>query len=79
MNKTVKTIIEQALQISPEERAVIIEKLISSLDAGTDLDVEVAWQNEVQKRIAQIDKKDVACIPWEVVQQRLRGTGIVNG
>lgn len=78
MNKVAEEIVGQALQIPPEDRAIIAEKLISSLDAVTDLDVEAAWQMEVQQRIMEADKGDVVCIPWEVVQKRLKGTEIVR-
>jgi len=48
---TVDRIIDQALQQSERERARIAERLISSLDQTTDLDVELAWQQEIDKRL----------------------------
>lgn len=76
MDKTVEKIIAQALQKPPKDRAIIAERLISSLDIVRDLDVEIAWQEEIQRRVAEVDKGDVDCIPWEVVRQRLRGNTI---
>ncbi|MDI6734898.1 MAG: addiction module protein [bacterium] len=72
MNTTVEKIMTQALQIPPEERAVISEQLLSSLETVIDLDVEVAWQEEIQRRLREVDKGNVVCIPWEVVRERLR-------
>jgi len=43
MNKVVEKIVAQALQAPPKDRAAIAERLISSLDGATDLDIEVAW------------------------------------
>ncbi|PIV17717.1 MAG: addiction module antitoxin RelB [Elusimicrobia bacterium CG03_land_8_20_14_0_80_50_18] len=79
MNKVVEKIVAQALQAPPKDRAVIAEQLIASLDAATDLDVEVAWQEEIQKRVGEVDKGDIDCIPWEAVRERLRGNAVVEG
>ena len=79
MDKAVEKIITQALQTSPKDRAVIAERLISSLDTEADLDVEVAWQQEIHRRVMEVDKGVVDCIPWEVVRERLRRNGVVTG
>jgi len=68
---TVDRIIDQALQQPERERARIAEKLISSLDQTTDLDVELAWQREIGKRLKEIDSGAVECIPWEEVRNKL--------
>ena len=67
-----QAIVEQALKLSPTERAEVAEKLIVSLDEVPDTDVEQAWQEEIQKRLQQIDRGEVKTIPWEEVQRRLR-------
>lgn len=72
MSTVVENILTQALQMSPKDRATIAERLISSPDTEVDWDVEVAWQQEVQRRIDEIDKGEVVCIPWEQVLHRLR-------
>ena len=68
---TVDRIIDQALQQPEKERARIAEKLISSLGQTTDLDVELAWQREIGKRLKEIDSEAVECIPWEEVRNKL--------
>lgn len=68
---TVDHIIDQALQQPEKERARIAERLISSLDQTTDLDVELAWQKEIDKRLREIDSGAVECIPWEDVRSKL--------
>jgi len=68
----VENLLTQALQMPVEDRAVIAERLISSLDTEIDQDVEIVWQQEVQRRVDEIDKGAVACIPWEQVLLRLR-------
>ena len=68
---TVEGIIDQALQRPEKERALIAERLISSLDSASDKDVELAWQKEIEKRLKEIDSGIVRCIPWEDVRERL--------
>jgi len=74
MSAVVENILPQALQMPPKEQAAVAERLIASLDTEMDWDVEVAWQQEVQRRIEEIDKGEVVCLPWEQVLQRLRKT-----
>jgi len=78
MNQAVEKIITQALRTPLKDRAVIAERLISSLDPATDLDVEIAWQEEIHRRVTEVDKGVVNCIPWEVVQQRLRRNAVAT-
>ncbi|MDH5716795.1 MAG: addiction module protein [Spirochaetia bacterium] len=47
-------ILEEAMKMPARERAVIAEKLISTLDEEIDTDVEIIWQKEVQQRADQI-------------------------
>ena len=67
-----QAIVEQSLKLSPTERAEVAEKLIVSLDEVPDADVEQAWQEEIQKRLQQIERGEVKTIPWEEVQKRLQ-------
>lgn len=79
MDKAVEEIITQALQTSPKDRATIAERLIASLDTVADLNVEVAWQQEIHRRVMEVDKGVVDCIPWEEFRERLRRNAVVTG
>ncbi len=48
-------ILEYALDQPDHERARIAERLIASLDAATDLEIERAWQHGIDKRLPEID------------------------
>lgn len=72
MTAKTQVIVEQALKLSPTERADVAEQLLASLDEALDSDVEKAWQEEVQQRLQQIERGEVKTIPWEEVQRRLR-------
>ena len=73
MDKKVEKVLSEVLDMPQQHRAMIVDRLISSLDVEIDSDVEVTWQREVQKRISEIEKGEVACMPWEEVRERLRG------
>ncbi|MDD5672678.1 MAG: addiction module protein [Chitinivibrionales bacterium] len=72
MNQKAETIISDAMLMPDEDRAIIAERLIASLDHEFEKDAELAWQKEIQKRIEDIDSGKVTCIPWEQVRSRLQ-------
>lgn len=72
MSDKSKVVLEEALKLTVNERAEVAEQLIASLDEVPDTDVELAWQEEIQRRLQQIDRGEVKTIPWEEVQRRLR-------
>lgn len=72
MTQKSQVVLEEALKLTAHERAEVAEQLIASLDEGPDADVEQAWQEEVQRRLQQIERGEVKTIPWEEVQRRLR-------
>lgn len=72
MSTVAESVLAQALQMPAKERATIAERLLASLDTEVDAEVEMAWQQEVQRRLAEIDNGEVVCLPWEQVLQRLR-------
>ncbi len=65
-------VLAHALRLAAPERARIAEQLIASLGSDPDRDVEIAWQEEIQRRLGEIDRGEVTCVPWEEVRDRLR-------
>ncbi len=61
MVSTVEALEAEALQLPAAERARLIERLITSLDA--DPTVEEAWAAEVERRHAQIENGTVSLLP----------------
>jgi putative addiction module component (TIGR02574 family) len=51
----------QALKLSPEERAKLADRLLSSL--FEDQAIEDAWATEVERRIAEIESGRAKLIP----------------
>lgn len=45
---------------------------MSSLDTTIDPDVDAAWQQEVARRLDEVQSGDVKTIAWEEVQRKGR-------
>lgn len=70
MSATVESLEAEALQLSLSERALLIERLIASIDA--DPDVEEAWFAEVERRNAEIENGAVSLLPGPETLAKLR-------
>jgi len=66
----VSKLLEQALALSVEEQEALADSLISNLGGRVDEEVLAAWDEEVKKRIADLDSGKAKTIPWEEVRQR---------
>ena len=67
-----KTLQEAALNLPPDERAALAEKLLLSLDEASDAEVEQAWLSEAAHRARELDQGDVEAIPAEDVRRKAR-------
>ena len=72
MTDKTQAILQQALKLSPTERADVAEQLIVSLDERPDADTEQAWQEEVQRRLQQVERGEVELIDSDTVMADLR-------
>ncbi|MGB9237198.1 MAG: addiction module protein [Terriglobales bacterium] len=66
----VSKLLEQALALSVEEQEALAESLISNLGGKVDEAVLAAWDEEIRKRIADLDSGKAKTIPWTEVRQR---------
>jgi len=57
-SETVETIEAAALQLTPAERARLVDRLIATLDA--DPEIEEAWAAEVERRQPAIENETVS-------------------
>jgi putative addiction module component (TIGR02574 family) len=70
MAALLKEIENQALQLSPQERGKLIHRLIVSLEGpteGTPEAIAQAWDEEIARRVAEIDSGTAVLIPHEKV------------
>jgi len=65
-------LLQKALALPDKERAELAGNLISSLDATVDQDVDAAWQQEVVRRLHDVQSCKVETVSWEEVQQKGR-------
>jgi putative addiction module component (TIGR02574 family) len=70
-------LLQKALGLSDKERAELAGNLIASLDATVDPDADAAWQQEVVRRLDEVQSGKVNTISWEEVQQK--GRSLLHG
>ncbi|MGE5081602.1 MAG: addiction module protein [Acidobacteriota bacterium] len=70
MTPEVSKLLEQALSLSVEEQEALADSLISSLGGKVDEGVQAAWDEEVKRRIEELDSGRAKTIPWEEVRER---------
>ncbi len=70
-------LLKQALALTEKEPAELASSLIDSLDTTVDPDAELAWQEEIARRLSDIESGKVKTIPWEEVQRK--GKALLNG
>ena len=59
-SETVETLEAAALQLSPADRARLVDRLIATLD--DDSEVEEAWAAEVERRQSEIEHETVSLL-----------------
>jgi len=68
----VSEVLEKALALSTQERGLLIDHLIESLDEGpAEEGVEEAWGDEIKRRVDEIRSGKVQMISGEEVRRRL--------
>lgn len=63
--RSIEQLTEELLALPSISRAILVEKLIESLEVDTDLTVQAAWVTEAKKRREQIRNGSVLPIPGE--------------
>jgi len=72
MTPQVSEVLERALALSAQERGLLIDHLIESLDeAPAEEGVEQAWDAEIKRRVDEIRSGKVKMIPGEQVLREL--------
>lgn len=71
MTTATRTLLRQALRLSPEERAELVEGLRQSLVAAPDADVDAAWAREAESRIDAFRRGEISADSTENVLARI--------
>jgi putative addiction module component (TIGR02574 family) len=69
-SETVETLEAAALQLTPADRARLVDRLIVILDA--DPKVEQTWSAEVERRQSEIENGTVSLLPGSETLVRLK-------
>ncbi len=70
MTKEADELLKRALTLSAGERAELAGSLIESLEEA-DEGVTEAWNEEIARRIEELDSGKVKTIPWEEVRRQV--------
>ena len=67
-------LVEQALTLTAEDRAYLVDTLEQSLthEGFASEEVAVAWSEEIERRIAAYDRGEVRALPAEVALDNIR-------
>lgn len=71
MEPNVNEIFREAIQLPERDRATLAGLLIETLDPVSEPDVETAWSEEIERRLAEVDAGAVELISWEEVRAEL--------
>ena len=72
MARLAKDIVKAAIQLPENERVLVVEELLASLEPGTDKDVDAAWAAEIERRSRKIKAGTVRPLSWKQVRSRAR-------
>jgi len=70
MTPEVSKLLAQALSLSVEEQEALADSLISNLGGKVDEAIVAAWDDEIKKRVTDLDSGRAKTIPWSEVRQR---------
>ena len=71
MERNLKEVFQDAVQLPEQDRAALAGLLIETLDPVSEPDVEAAWSEEIKRRLAEVDAGTVELISWEEVRAEL--------
>jgi len=72
MHDQVEELAEQGKALAPEDRSRLVDMLLVSLHADPLAQIEAAWDEEVENRLAAYDRGEVQAIDGEEVLAKAR-------
>jgi len=70
MSPEVSDLLKRALALPIDERSALANTLLESLEA-TDESVQAAWDEEVARRMQDLQAGKAVTVPWEELHQEL--------
>ncbi len=67
-----ETILDQARALPDSERARLVHDLLETLEGAPDTGVAAAWEQEIARRLAQVESGDAETLSRDELNRRLR-------
>ncbi len=64
-------LLEEAMRLPTEGRAALAARLIESLDSEVDEGAEAQWEEEIGRRVRDLDEGRVGTVPWSEARRRI--------
>ena len=71
MSANSEQILQQALALSPEDRAQVVERLLASFQVPPDPQIDELWAREAEDRLDAYDRGELGAVPAEEVFARI--------
>lgn len=71
MSERTESVINEALSLSPIERAELIERLYESMRSEREKEIEQAWAQESERRIELLQSGQESTVPYEQMKREL--------
>ena len=72
MSEPARRLLDQAMQLSTQDRAALAAELLASLEGEPDADVEAAWAAETERRVRRVASGEAHFEDWDRVRDELR-------
>ncbi len=71
MTQEAEDLLKKALTLPAKDRATLAGSLIDSLDEVDEMSEQEAWNDEIARRIEELDSGKVKTVPWDEVRRRI--------
>ena len=73
MTKAADALLADALRLDLKSRASLVTELLASLDGPEDPDVQAAWADEIERRVAALQAGTEPLESWDEAKRRIAG------
>jgi putative addiction module component (TIGR02574 family) len=78
MTKAAEQLLNAVMQLEPDDRAELVDRLEESLEPSQDPAYVAAWEAEIRERIASVERGAERPIPWREAMDQIR-QGVIDG
>lgn len=71
MGPKTEKLLEDALKLPSQARAVLAARLIESLGQEVDEHAEAAWSTEIARRVKELESGKVKAVPWSKARRQI--------